>query len=85
MPEIMSAEKFSDFVADECYEPDSHDCPECGWGESGFAISKLSELVKSRDSAIIERCKEKIKESKYGDEWVIRSILDSVLAEIEGE
>ena len=76
LPEIMSAGNVYDYITD--YYSGLDDVP-----RPFHSKAECLDFIKTRDSAIIERCKEKIKESKYGDEWVIRSILDSVLAEIE--
>ena len=96
MSEIMSAEKFADYIDNNCLLF-------CYGEVEGLYITKTIEAICSRDATIIEKCKEAINNStgkrcidpEDGNPYLVDipewaklqayDILDSVLAEIEEE
>lgn len=91
MSEVKSAREIADKIYDECYEPDSHDCMECGWGQSNLDTNKMIDIITSDRRAIIEKCKEAVDNVyAFGEDGrqckhEALDALDSVLSEIEKE
>ena len=79
MRETLSAKNLAQYIDGNCLDVFE--------SETRVMIGKATEAIKSRDAAIIEKCKERLYETAIEDFSLgdIRDILDSVLSEIEGE
>ena len=89
MPEIMSAEELADYI-------NRHGLDICHGEIEGINEGNVSGFIRSRDAAIIEKCKEAIKAKYQPTCWqfynpfvnsvidMALSALDSVLSDING-